>query len=240
MHPAPNLENLKIATLLGKVKIPSDDEYIEAITKSGGNPIVFRPGDPLEFAEITGILLSGGGDVHPKFYGEEKESFCDEPDEERDLFEFQALRHFLSSKKPVFAICRGIQVLNVAMRGTLYQDLAHQIVNGLHSSHKDQNHLTREEKRGLRHLVKIKPDSLLSVYWGEEIEVNSRHHQAIKQLAPALSASALSSDGIIEAVQSQNHPWVVGVQWHPEAREMFTIFRPIFKGFIEACKKHKA
>ncbi|MCL4512615.1 MAG: gamma-glutamyl-gamma-aminobutyrate hydrolase family protein [Candidatus Eremiobacteraeota bacterium] len=234
--------NPNIAVLLGQLKKPSDEEYIEAISKAGGNPIVFRPGDnfaPDHLIETDGLLLTGGGDVHPKFYGEKKEDFCDEPDEQRDHFEFQTIQDFLSSKKPILAICRGIQILNVALKGTLYQDLETQIKEGLHLSHKNQNHLTREEKRRVRHQVKIRPDSLLSRCCGEEIEVNSRHHQAVKELAPNLIVTALSEDGIIEGVEYQKSQWIVGVQWHPEAREILSNFLLIFKGFTDTCKKNK-
>jgi putative glutamine amidotransferase len=228
-----------IAITFGSTPKPSDEEYLDAIEKAGGNPVLFRLGNLASFDDFQGLLLSGGEDIDPAFYGETKESFCDEVDRHRDEFEFFLFKEFVKQRKPVLAICRGIQLVNVALGGSLYQDLEKQFASPLHPSHKSQEHLTREQKRALRHGVKIEKDSLLYSWFGEEVTVNSRHHQAIKALAPGLKIAAFSEDGIIEGVEMRNGMWILGVQWHPEAREVHKDFVQIFEGFVRACNEGK-
>ncbi len=227
----------KIGITLGAKEIPSDKEYIDAVINAGGEAIPLRPGASFAEPSLDGLLLSGGEDVDPEFYDEKKEPFCDEPDRKRDEFEFKVLNAFLKTKKPVLAICRGIQVLNVAMQGNLHQDLAKQFGKELLSPHQDQSQAVREEKRKMRHPIVIKKNSKLSGILGEEKEVNSRHHQALKDLPTSLEVTAISPDGVIEGVESKEHPWVVGVQWHPESTEVYPAFSELFKAFVSQCVK---
>lgn len=231
--------NPRIAVTFALDEKPSDKEYLEAVRQAGGDPVPFRPGQTVDARLFAGLVLSGGIDVEPRFYNEKKEPFCEDTNAELDQFEFAILKDFLADRKPVFAICRGIQVLNVAMGGSLYQDLQSQMKETL-PQHKTQIGMTREQKRAQRHAVKVEPQSILHEFLGDEAEVNSRHHQALKAVAPALEVTALSSDGVIEAVESKLHPWVVGVQWHPEATEVYPAFAPLFKGFVSKCSERVA
>lgn len=271
----------------------TDFEYINAVKKacnninssnSNGNKIngnkitnievrELRPNLPINFTEIDGILLSGGLDVNPRFYGEEiryDSVKCDEP---RDEFELDIIKKSLELNTPVLGICRGIQILNVAFGGTLYQDISNDIqrppesatilndspfsenaslfnnsmlienTTPLENAHKNYHAYTsREEKRKLMHKLKIiDPESRLGkIIAAKSITVNSRHHQAIKDIAPGFNIVSVSYDGIIEAIESNPHKWVVGVQWHPEAIEVYENFKILFEAFIfEALKSHK-
>lgn len=227
-----------IGIIFGDETIPSDQEYLEAVVNAGGNPVVLRPKQSQNIPPLDGLLLTGGEDVDPEFYRESKEPFCEEIDRKRDEFEFKLIRKSLADKKPIFAICRGVQTLNVALGGTLYQDLQHQFPSALLRPHQDRNGLSREQKRAFRHPVSVKSGTKLHQILGEHFDSNSRHHQAIKKLAPALELSALSEDGVIEGVEGKGGPWILGVQWHPESVEVIGQFAPLFQTFIEQCQKH--
>jgi putative glutamine amidotransferase len=225
----------RIGITFANQELSTDQEYIEAVLNTGGEPVVLRPDSPSPLESLQGLVLSGGEDVDPEFYHEKKEPFCEEIDRKRDEFEFSVLSHFLDKKKPILAICRGIQVLNVATGGTLYQDLQHQLKGPLLPPHLDRKMLTREQKRAMRHEVLIHKGTKIHQLFGDTTESNSRHHQAIKDVAPGLKVTAKSTDGVIEAVESTVHPWVVGVEWHPESREVYSQFETLFKEFISTC-----
>jgi len=214
---------------------PTDEEYLEAVKKAGGEPFIIRPGSEHR-TDFDGLILSGGEDVDPEFYGEKKEPFCEDIDRQRDEMELALTQVFLDHEKPIFAICRGIQVLNVALGGTLYQDLQHQKNGTLLPAHQDRKHLSREEKRAVRHPVKIKKGTELHRLLGEQVEANSRHHQAIKDVAPGLEVVAKSPDGVIEAVESSKYPKLMAVEWHPESREVAETFSSLFTAFVSKCK----
>jgi putative glutamine amidotransferase len=190
--------------------------YAERVARAGGVPVwlpnVSETLDPPAYLDRIDILLLAGGDedIHPKHYREEIEVdnlYLREP---RDAYELPLIKAFWDGKRPIFAICRGIQALNVALGGTLYQDLA-KFPNA--SEH------TRGGKEYTRtHAVRIIPDSTLARISGcDELTVNTAHHQMIKDVAPGLRAVAWSTpDGIIEAVEASDGRPVLGVQWHPE------------------------
>jgi len=177
-------------------------------------------------ANATGFLLLGGVDVDPRLYGEEPLPTTDEAQRERDDNEIALVRQALDRDIPVLCVCRGHQLLNVAMGGTLVQDLdgpAHKWVNGNDSNWHD---------------VKVLDGRLAEVYGRDaSVRVNSRHHQGItdERLAPGLRVTARSPDGLIEAYESTSHRWVVGVQWHPERPEMRPEAGPLFEAFVRAC-----
>jgi putative glutamine amidotransferase len=163
-------------------------------------------------SSIDGLLLAGGGDVDPLRFGEERRSYSTGMDPARDGVELELTRRALDSGHPILAVCRGIQVLNVACGGTLHQDIGTEIAGA-------QRHSFRRghARNYLGHTVDVRPATRLAAILGSgSIAVNSFHHQAIKVLGTGLQVTAVALDGVIEGVESSNHRFVLGVQWHPE------------------------
>lgn len=191
------------------------NNYIGGVRQAGGVPLLLPPlADQDELLSCAGrldaLLLSGGGDVRPSLFGERPHWKLGELDPERDDFEIGILRLMIDLGKPVLGICRGIQVINVALGGTLYQDLASQQPQSL-------QHWQEAPRRYPTHSVTVRQGSRLSDILGAtRLQVNSLHHQAIKDVAPGLQATARADDGVIEGVDAPGHPWLLGVQWHPE------------------------
>ena len=190
--------------------------YADAVTAAGGIPVIlpFLPGDvPALVDRLDGIVLSGGADVAPSRFGDEvvhPDTYDVDP--LRDEFELALVHEALAREKPVLAICRGIQVLNVALGGTLHQHVPDAFSGLVHRQHQDGIPADRPG-----HEVVVAPGTALARTVGcERLPVNSFHHQGIKALAPDLVASAVGEDGLIEAVEHRTRPDVVGVQWHPE------------------------
>ncbi|MDO7266647.1 gamma-glutamyl-gamma-aminobutyrate hydrolase family protein [Shouchella clausii] len=199
-------------------QIPSVDlaeKVVKAVMNAGGVPIVLPVGN-VELASdwITachGLILSSGEDVDPYLYKAEPSPKLQKTFKQRDEVEMELVKQALQQKKPIFAICRGIGVLNVALGGSLMQD----IETGLPNACK---HYQEAGRTDVTHRIQIVKDSLLhQVIGSEEIRVNSLHHQAIGRLAPPLKQVASAADGVIEAVEGKaGMPYVLGVQWHPE------------------------
>jgi putative glutamine amidotransferase len=179
------------------------ERYIRALQAAGANVVVVAPGDRLP-DDLAGICFSGGGDIAPERYGEvDAEKVCENVIPERDELELSAARRALDADLPILGICRGFQLLNVALGGTLALDIkGHQATGDEVVEHR----LAAE--RGSR---------LANATSADELRVNSRHHQAVTpdRLAPSLRATVLH-DGLVEAFESNDHRWVVAVQWHPE------------------------
>ncbi len=198
--------------------------YIEAIKNTGGIPILSDPsykGLEDELIDIVqGIVLTGGGDVAPHFYGEDPHPETKYIDEKRDEFEIKILKKGVQKGLPIFGICRGIQLINVAFGGKLYQDLPNHTYNK-------------------NHMVNLKEDSFLKdIFKKDKIEVNSYHHQAINKVAPNFDIIAKTDDDIIEAIiLKDKEKFVLGVQWHPE--RMYEAFKKLFKKFIEIVKEER-
>jgi putative glutamine amidotransferase len=195
--------------------------YVEELRKVGGVPwlIPLVPHDPDTLAEIfgrlDGVFITGGVDVDPGTYGEAKTPLCGATDPDRDAVEIALLKHALAHNLPVLAVCRGIQILNVALGGTLYQDVTAQVPAAL--KHDFFPTPARPSRKYLAHDITVRRDSRLGEILGDAVvPVNSMHHQAIKDLAPGLTATAYAPDGIIEAVEGGGGPYLVAVQWHPE------------------------
>jgi putative glutamine amidotransferase len=195
--------------------------YLTALERMGGTPLLVTPAhDDASIGRILGLadglVLTGGEDVDPSFYGQEPHPKLSTVNRERDVMELAALRIALKRQMPVLAICRGHQLLNVAMGGTLFQDLPTDRAKGvLHEQDAPIN------KRW--HSAKLEEDSQLARICGAtELFINSFHHQGIDQLAPGLRAVAWAEDGLVEGVEALEHPWVLGVQWHPERSEAET------------------
>jgi len=191
--------------------------YINAVRAAGGIPVLLPHGagqDELMAlaGRLDGLLLPGGEDVDPGAYGEAPLPACGRIDRERDALEFSLAHYAVESGLPLLAICRGHQVLNVVLGGTLWQDLPSQ------QPHTQRHTYYGPENRTLlAHTVRIRPDSQLRAILGvDEIGTNSSHHQAIRDLAAGLVATAHAPDGVIEAVELPGHPFALGLQWHPE------------------------
>ncbi len=183
---------------------------------------------------VDGILFTGGSDISPSYYNEEPISGINSLSPGRDICERILFRKAVERKMPIFGICRGCQLINVSMGGSLYQDIYRQKENV--NGHNPSN-IKRDE---LYHSVKIVKDSILfSVFEKENMYVNSFHHQAIKQLAEGLKISALSNDGVVEAVESIDG-LIMGVQWHPEDLTIkHEEFIKIYKYFAKKCEDYK-
>ena len=191
--------------------------YAHAVARAGAAPLLIPllAGEALLRAlydKVDGLLLPGGVDIHPRHYGEEIHAKCGAISEIRDQVELALIRWAVADHKPLLAICRGIQVLNVALGGSLYQDIQAQVPQaGRHDC--DASHARNQ----VAHDVAIAPDSRLAYLVGtDSLPVNSFHHQAVKGVAPGLIVAAHAPDGIIEAVEGEGRSLVLGVQWHPE------------------------
>ncbi len=175
-----------------------------------------------------GLLLSGGPDIEPSLYHQERHPSCGKSDAESDMFQIALYHAAKKMGKPILGICRGCQLINVAEGGTLFQDYT--MREDHHIAHPDLEHFDQ-----VSHLVIIQKNTkLASILGSGEIGVNSLHHQCIDAVAPDFQCTARSNDGCIEAIECTTGPWILGVQWHPEsmAEEMI----PLFKAFVEVAE----
>ncbi len=219
-----------------------NQRYFHAAIQSGAVPwmIPLLDDDLTTLREIyerlDGVLIPGGVDINPAEYGEHKREECGNLDPARDRVELQLVRWAIEDGKPVLGLCRGLQVINVASGGSLWQDLATQQT----SLHKHDYFPTAGFARDhLAHNVRVAPGTLLAELLEEEqMSVNSMHHQGVKQLGEGLVASAVSPDGLIEALEGTASAFLVGVQWHPEVFELADPHASdIFRGFIRAANE---
>ncbi len=210
--------------------------YLDGIALAGGIPVIFPfTSDEDDIARVmsgcSGFLLTGGHDVSPGVYGEEPLEGLVDCCEKRDVLEGIVLKRAIAEDRPVLGICRGIQFMNAALGGTLYQDLPTQ-----HPS--DVIHRQQPPYDVPSHVVHVVPDSPLHRYLGTDmLRVNSSHHQAIKELAPGLEVMATSPDGLVEAVYMPGRSFIWAVQWHPERlllRDQNNV--KIFRALVEAAK----
>jgi putative glutamine amidotransferase len=214
--------------------------YVAALQSAGLIPVIVpplsRPDDAAEaVARAGGLVLTGGGDMNPALYGDPLHPKANPPEDDRDATELAMIAGARDAGVPTLAICRGIQVLNVALGGSLMQDISSQLDT-------DIVHDVRDGRRSRTHEVRIEPGSRLARAVGATlITVNSLHHQAVARLAPGLKATGHSPDGIVEGVETEGDWWAMGVQWHPE--EMHGAEEPwdrgLFRAFAEAVQQSR-
>jgi putative glutamine amidotransferase len=213
-------------------------DYLESVRRAGGDPVELhydkdKPADVVRRSH--GLMLTGGGDVDPSLYGEKPHPTFQASEEGRDEYEIELVRQAVKADLPIFAICRGMQVLNVALGGTLVQDIPSQVNGALH-------HSVPEPRFAIAHEVWVGNGTKLYQLMKDKLEgdicqVNSRHHQAVKQVAAGWEVSGTAPDGVIEAIEQPGPVFRLAVQWHPENFIRTGEFRPLFEGFIEAAAK---
>jgi putative glutamine amidotransferase len=231
-------------TLIGITHCRKLEDYRQSVLHVSGDVRVLEPSADVSDLEaaiegLDGVLLTGGGDVDPAIYGEAPHPSFSPAEAGRDQFEIGLVNLARARQLPVLAICRGIQVLNVACGGTLVQDIASQVAGALPHRLEVPPHQAVEHA----HEVWIDKESQLSRIMRERLadsdscDVNSRHHQAIRQIAPGFIVSATAPDGVIEAIEDPSARFCVGVQWHPENFFRTGEFRPLFEAFLDAAAR---
>jgi len=217
--------------------------YVRALTAVGAVPwlIPLLPGDETTlrtiFSQLDGVFLTGGVDVDPTSYHESRQPFCGTTDPARDWTEIHLVRWSIAEHKPLLGVCRGIQAINVAAGGTLYQDVQTQLPHAIKHDYFPGTH-NSYLRDTLMHPVRIVPETRLGrILQTRETLVNSMHHQGLKQLAPGLMASAFAPDGLIEGVEGTNGQFLIGVQWHPEELvDQPGPMRALFHEFVHAAQ----
>lgn len=221
--------------------IANNIAYVHAIEQAGGVPLLIPPLDGEEaiaavYGRLDGLVLSGGGDIDPSCYGQERLEVCGPAESTRDAIELALARRALGGKLPVLGISRGHQVLNVALGGTLYQDIGTALPEAMRHQRADHGRSWRA------HSISIEPGSRLEEILGtRQHRVNSMHHQALERLGKGVRVLARAEDGIVEAMEVRGHPFALSVQFHPE--ELAPTDEPsrrLFVAFVRACQKRGA
>ena len=224
--------------VIGITRCSRMDDYVRSVEQAGGRPRVLEMSESPRkvVSEVDGLLLTGGGDVDPVFYGEERHPTIEDAEPGRDEFEIDLARRALSADLPVLAICRGAQVLNVAAGGSLVQDIDASVQRPL-------THAIREPRDAHAHDVSVTAGSRLERALGPAVDgartcrVNSRHHQSVARLGEGLVPSATAADGVVEAIEKPDARFCLGVQWHPENFCRTGEFSPLFTAFIESARR---
>jgi putative glutamine amidotransferase len=224
-----------------------EQRYVQVLSALGGVPwiIPLLQGDEETlkaiYSHLDGVLLTGGVDIDPTYYHDERHALCGPTDPPRDWAEVQLIRWAIRDHLPILGVCRGLQMMNVALGGTLYQDVPSEIPGSIQHDRAEAN--GSGSRVPLMHQLRIEPRSRLANILGtDQIGVNSTHHQAIKELASGLMRSAWAADGVIEAIEGngdQNH-YLVGVQWHPEdLTDTMVEMRQLFRSFLDAARTYR-
>ena len=222
---------------IGVTRCSKLDDYVTSVEQTGARARVLEVTESPRkvVAEIDGVLLTGGGDVDPVFYGEDRHPLTHDAEPGRDEFEIDLARRAMSDGVPLLAICRGAQVLNVAAGGTLVQDIPSSVDS-------DLSHAITEPKDLACHAISIVAGTRLASVLGDRMDaacgcrVNSRHHQSVGKTGDGLVVSARAEDGVVEAIEKPDVPFCIGVQWHPENFWQSGEFRPLFEAFVRAAR----
>ena len=223
---------------IGVTRCSKLEDYVASVEQAGARARILEVTESPRkvLGEIDGVLLTGGGDVDPAFYGEDRHPLTHDAEPGRDEFEIDLARRAITGDVPLLAICRGAQVLNVAAGGTLVQDIPSAVTSEL-------THAVNEPKNLDCHDIEIVAGSRLSAVLGEtanaacSCRVNSRHHQSVGRTGEGLVVSARAADGVVEAIEKPDAVFCIGVQWHPENFWESGEFRPLFDAFVEAARR---
>lgn len=211
------------------------NDYLESVKRAGGEPRVLSMDAPPTLDGLDGVLFTGGGDVDPAYYHDARHLNTNAPDPARDAFELALAKLALEKGTPLLAICRGLQVVNVAAGGTLIQDIPAQVKLAL-------GHQVDAPSFAIAHEVWVTSGTALARVMHEELgdsevlQVNSRHHQAIEKTAEGFTISATAPDGVVEAIERPDARFCVAVQWHPENFWRTGEFRSLFEEFVKAAE----
>ena len=223
--------------VIGITRCSSMDDYVASVQQSGGRARVLEVTESPKkvIGEIHGLLLTGGGDIDPVFYGEDRIDSVEDAEPGRDEFEIDLARRAMEGSLPLLAICRGAQVLNVAAGGSLVQDIPTAVAS-------ERPHSSGQPKDQVAHDVVVTASSRLeqslgaAMSPGQTCRVNSRHHQSVARVGRDLVASAVAPDGVVEAIEAQGTAFCIGVQWHPENFWRTGEFKPLFDSFVTAAR----
>lgn len=214
-------------------------KYVEWVERCGGLPVCIPPGDKTQIPELLdhldGFLFSGGGDVHPSFYAEEALPLLGTIESKRDGFEPEALLGAWERKMPLLTICRGMQLMNVVLGGTLWQDISY-------AGGELLQHVQEQDPYSATHEVALCDERLVRLLGASVLQTNSHHHQAIRRIAPSLRVAARTSDGIVEAllpsVEQGEGRFCVGLQWHPERLGAEAGSDRLFTAFVQEAEAY--
>jgi len=237
MKPLIGITTFQSTNVHGHPTVVLMQSYIRAIMQAGGVPVlipsmVAEDGWDALYARLDGVLFSGGGDIALDYSPGDPHPRINEVELERDTVEFKLVHASASDGKPFLGICRGCQVLNVALGGTLYTHLPDQLPGALDHSYPGN------KRTVLVHDVKVEEGTRIAEIMGEPIlKVNSLHHQGLKDIAPSLRVTGHAPDGLVEAVELPDHPFGIAVQWHPEWLTDQEPTRNLFRKFVEVAGK---
>jgi putative glutamine amidotransferase len=236
LKPLIGLTTTRMPTPSGRPAFGINEPYVKSVVNASGLPLLI----PLDISDddldlllprLDGVLFTGGYDIDPQQYGAQPHPKVKGVDADRDRVEIHLVHTMIQSGKPFFGICRGCQIINIALGGTLYEDLPDQLPGEVH--HDNHDH----PRNFLAHSVDIQSGSILAqILASNHIQVNSLHHQGVRNLAPVLQATAIALDGLIEAFELPGHSFGLAVQWHPEELPEHEDMRILFQAFIQACQ----
>jgi putative glutamine amidotransferase len=227
----------RIENQSGYTQFSTSQAYIQSVVNAGGSTVLIPSGLSDELLDellvrLDGLLLTGGGDIQSERYGSSSHPKVQGVDIERDRVELHLVQQALRTGKPTLGICRGLQVINVALGGSLYEDISDQRPDSI--QHRYYPDWPRDY---LAHEVSILEDSTLAgILESVRVEVNSLHHQGIKELGAPLQETAFAPDGLIEAIEFKDTPYVMAVQWHPENLQDDPGMRSLFRWLVEAAE----
>ncbi|HET6822435.1 MAG TPA: gamma-glutamyl-gamma-aminobutyrate hydrolase family protein [Anaerolineales bacterium] len=237
MKPLIGITTNQSRTPYGQPTVMLMQSYVNAVMQAGGVPVLIpsliaEDGWDAVYSRLNGILFSGGGDIGLEYSPGEPHPRIDDIDLARDSIELKMVRAAASDGKPFLGICRGCQVMNVALGGTLYTHIPDQLPNALDHSYPGNM------RTMLVHDVKIEEGTQMAEIFGEPIlKVNSLHHQGLKDIAPSIRVAGNAPDGLVEAIELLDHPFGLAVQWHPEWLTDQHSMRNLFKNFVQAAEK---